>query len=179
MIRVVKHGQKRVIVNPRNPKEETVEIPVTFIEEGRGGLNANLTQSSELLSEWAGANVGLNLSRTHTFPVRENQIEKFAIDTELPFFINRTLTSTKQMRQQENVEGRMIDGKLTYVSTTLSRTAEPDKDLRVSLETSAAIDPERVRRATTGTADVYFAEEQQQGAETPQGANIQHETLTQ
>lgn len=172
MITVQRHGQKRIIVNPANPKEVTVEIPVTFIEEGRGGLNSNLTQSGDLLSEFAGAQVGLNQFRTHTFPVREDQIGKFKVGTELPFFINRTLTSTPQMRQQENVDARMIDGKLTFVSTRLSRTAEPDEDLRTSLEVMSRINPDAVRRATTGTAQVTHAQEQAQEA-------VQHETLTQ
>lgn len=174
MIKVQKHGNARIIINPADPKQTTEEVPVTFIEEGRGGLNTNLTQSANLLSEFAGAEVGLPQFRTHTFPVKIDLLDKFKLGTELPFFINRTLTSTPQMRQQENVEARMVDGKLTYVSTRLSRTMEADDDQRTSLEVMARINPEAVRKATTGTAIVKNAE-----PVVAEGPNVAHETLTQ
>lgn len=154
MVTVEKHGPLRVIVNPRTG-EETREIPVTFVEYGRGGLNSGLNKSQEVLSAFAGANVGLNQARVHTFPIKEEEIHKFELGTVIPnLYVNRKLSSMKQMRQQDNVQARLIDGKLTYVSTSLDTAPLPDIDERVSLETSAQIDPESVRSAITGTASV-------------------------
>lgn len=165
MVKIQKIGQRRVITNPANG-QQTVEIPVTFIENGRSGLNEQLAQSGAALSDVFGTKIGLEQFRVHTFPVPEDQFapikEAYDKKAELPLFINRKLTSLPQMRQQENVVARIIDNKLTYVSTYLSKAPEDDKDLRSSLDVMAQINPGAIANAITGTAVVQVLEEKSQ-----------------
>lgn len=151
MITVSKHGNKILVTNPING-QKTEMINLTFTEQGRSGGNAQLSDTSVFLNQFAGENTGLDNIRVHTHPIRAALIGNFPVGKKLAGFINRNLYSTPQIRQQEGVDSRMIDGQPTYFTTYISANPEKDRDLRVSNETLMRAHPELFARArTSGT----------------------------
>lgn len=130
-IKVLRHGDTIAVTNPVTGKEQ-VMVNVTFMEEGaRGGADAQMSETSDFLSEIVGQEVGLQTLRIHTHPVLRDKIELFPVGSNFPGFINRGMYSTPQLRQQENVAPRMIDGRPTYFKTWIGRAAEADVDKRI------------------------------------------------
>jgi hypothetical protein len=129
MVKVQAHGDTTEITNPVT-REVTRMINVVFVEEGRDGADKNMSESSRLLSELIGEEVGLKQIRTHTHPVLEEQIGNFPIGAEFPFHISRGLYSEPQIRQQVDKPARIVDGKPTFFKTWLSKTIDPDQDYR-------------------------------------------------
>lgn len=153
-IKVFRYGNRIVVTNPANPAQQTAMVNVTFVEEGRRGANHQVSDTSAILDRLIadelgdGETTGLQQIRIHTQPIREDQIAKFPIGRELNGgFINRALYSTPQLRQQQGVRPRMIDGRPTFFTTTIEDVARDDKDNRISNDVLAQIHPE------------YFSEE--------------------
>ena len=122
-------------------------VNVTFVEEGRQGANHQVADTSALLDrliadELGGDTTGLRQLRIHTQPIREDKIHLFPIGREFNAFITRALYSTPQLRQQEHVRPRMIDGRPTFFLTWLADNQEDDKDNRLSNDVLASIHPE-------------------------------------
>lgn len=158
MLKVTRHGIKTVVTNPVDGSKNTI-IAVTFVEQGRSGAIASLSNSTDFLNRITGRKTGLDQFRTHTQPVDAEQIDLFPLGKEIAGHINRTLFSTPQMRQQEGVDSRMIDGKPTYFVTILDDVAKEDVDFRMSNEALIAIDVNLFRAARTGTAEVQVLQE--------------------
>lgn len=157
MIKVLSYGDKRIIVNPINGKETTV-INVRFAEYGRSGGDPSMSNSSDLLSRIAGENVGLDNIRVHTQSIKEELIGKFPINSEHNLHINRVMSSTPFMRQQQNVSARAIDGKATYFKTYLSETIQEDLDYRIDPNVLAQVRPDLLFGAQLGAAVVKTVE---------------------
>jgi hypothetical protein len=120
MIKVLRHGNRIEVTNPVTGEKSDL-TNVTFVEEGRGGANMALTESSNFLDALIGEATGIPQQRVHTQPVKTSLIDKFKVGMEIPnAHINRELHSLPQMRQQESVPARLIDGKPTYFKTYLS-----------------------------------------------------------
>lgn len=159
MVRVLKHGDKRRTLNPVNNQWSDM-ITVTFIEEGRGGANVSISDTSDVLSKAVGEEIGLQTLRIHTHPVLATKIGQFPVGKELNnLFINRKLFSTPQMSQQENVQSRMIEGRPTYFSTYISEKAESDIDVRLDNNVLATINPEAFKGAKVGATEVQHYNE--------------------
>lgn len=158
-IKVRELGDRITVANPAKPGEVTEMQNVIFIEEGRSGANIGLSTSSDLLSEFVGENVGLIQTRTHTQPVRLDQVQKFQIGMEIPnLHINRELHSVPQMKNQVDKEARMINGKPTYFVTYLSKEALPDKDFRLDIDTLAKFNPSELFDAQVGATTTRRAD---------------------
>lgn len=135
MIKVIAYGDRILVPNPAKPGQQTEMVNVTFSEEGRPGANQSLSESSDFLSRIAGVQTGLDQLRVHTQPIQVNAVAKFPLGFEIPsLFINRKLFSTPQMRKQENVAPRTIEGRPTYFTTEISDAKKEDVDLRLSNE---------------------------------------------
>lgn len=152
MVKVFRYGDKIAVRNPANPSEVTHMVKVTFMEEGREGGNAQVSNTTAILDrllaeELNGETTGLNQFRIHTQPVREDQVRLFPIGRQFNAFINRGLFSTPQLRQQEGVRPRMIDGRPTFFLTWMEDVKRDDVDQRLSNDVLATIHPE------------YFAEQ--------------------
>lgn len=158
MIKVLRHGNIIAVRNPITGKDQKM-INVVFTEEGRGGADQKMTQTSEFLSQLAGENVGLSNLRVHTHPVLEEKINLFPPDKEFPGHINRGLYSTPQLRQQESVDPRMIDGKPTYFKTWISNQPEDDLDVRIDPEVLMSANPEVIFNANTRGTEVRIIEQ--------------------
>lgn len=180
MIKVVSHGQRVEVTNPRT-KEKSDMTKVTFSETGRGGANPSLAKSSSYLDSLVGKSTGLKQERTHTQNVRTDQLSEFPIDKEFPGYINRIMTSTPQMAQQENVKPRMIEGKWVYFITSLGPTAEEDKDNTIKAEILLAARPDLYDNVNLRPAEVRVIEEAPaQGAPAqgaPAGGEVVHTDL--
>lgn len=144
-----RYGNRIVVQNPANPAQETAMVNVTFMEEGRRGANHQVSDASAILDRLLGEELGegettgLQNIRIHTQPVREDQVQKFPIGRIFEgAFINRALFSTPQLRQQQGVRPRMIDGRPTFFTTTIADVAHDDQDLRLSNDVLAQIHPE-------------------------------------
>lgn len=153
MIKVQDYGNTIAVRNPRNGSE-TLMTNVIFVEEGRSGVNAHMSETSAFLSSIVGEDVGLSLQRTHTHPVQASKIGLFPKGQEFPGYINRGLFSTPQMRTQENVDPRIIDGRPTYFATWIGNTPEDDVDARMSNDELAKVFPEVLKKANLGVAAV-------------------------
>ena len=185
MVTVLKHGDRRRIKNPVDGVFTEV-VNVQFAESGRSGAVSSMNETSALLSRAVGAqNVGLDQTRVHTHPIKVTDIDKFPLGKKIEgLYINRKMFSQGQIRQQDNVEARMIDGKPTYFLTYIGNTPEQDLDLRMTNETLAIVDPNQFRKVRTGVAQVDIlesvaAETQLQQAQTveagaPQGAGTEN-----
>jgi hypothetical protein len=173
MIKVSKHGNRTLVTNPVNG-QKTEMINVTFTEEGRSGGNAQLSDTSAFLSQFTGGNSGLDNIRVHTHPIKAELIGAFPVGKTLAGYINRNLYSTPQIRQQEGVDSRMVDGRPTYFTTYISANPEKDRDLRVSNETLMAHNAEAFTRArTSGT----LVETVEVGGMAVMQEEVQHEEL--
>lgn len=157
MLTVLKHGNRISVKNPVN-FTVTEMINVVFEEKGRSGAIASMSDTSDFLSRLTGQSVGLDQVRVHTHPIKADKIGLFPLGKEIPGHINRKLFSTPQLRQQEGVESRMVDGKPTYFTTYLDDVVKPDQDYRMANETLAIIDPEHFRNSRAGTAEVSILE---------------------
>lgn len=154
MIKVLRHGPIVAITNPATRKE-TVTQRVTFIEEGRGGANSEMSETTDFLNMVVGVETGLKTVRVHTHSIDVKQIAKFPVGFEIPNgFINRKIYSSPQMRQQENVRPQMLNGKPAYFVTYIGNTALDDIDSRDSNETVALVNVNRLRDAIVAKAEV-------------------------
>jgi len=176
MIRVLRHGDTIAVRNPVTGQEQLM-VNVTFVEEGgRNGGDAQMSETSQLLSEFAGENVGLQNLRIHTHPVLANKVKNFPIDATFPGFINRRLYSTPQLRQQVGVDARMVDGKPTYFKTSIGRTPEEDVDLRISNDVLASTNAVAFYGSQIGATDVRLVSaDSRQGPQPNQGQSDQGE----
>lgn len=152
MVKVIRYGDTIIVDNPAMPGEKTTMILVTFEERGRGGANHSVSDTSDVLSEAIGEDIGLSSVRIHTQPIRIEKIGLFPIGKELNLYINRRITSTPQIRQQEGRPPRMVDGKPSYFQTTLDKTPKADEDLRLSNDVLARTNPELFYSAVVGAA---------------------------
>lgn len=158
MIKVQDYGNKIAVKNPRNGSV-TEMINVIFIEEGRSGVNAHMSETSAFLSSIVGEDVGLALQRTHTHPVQASKIGLFPKGQEFPGFVNRGLFSTPQMRAQLDADPRIIDGRPTYFATWIGNSPEEDVDLRMSNDELAKAFPKILQRAVVNTANVQVLQQ--------------------
>lgn len=157
-IKVQDYGSKIVVTNPRNG-QKTEMINVIFTEAERGGVNAHMSETSKFLSQLIGEEVGLSLIRSHTHPVLSSKIQFFPIGQEFPGHINRGLFSTPQMRQQKDVDPRVIDGRPTYFATWIGDKPEDDVDLRLSNDELAKSYPEMLKSANAGVSQVEVVQQ--------------------
>jgi hypothetical protein len=166
MIKVLRHGNTIEVVNPVDGSV-TRMINVTFVEEGRGGADKGMAETTAFLSQITGQNVGLSQLRTHTHPIKAELIGQFPLNMEMPGHINRGLFSTPQINQQLDKEARLIDGKPTYFKTWISATPEEDKDYRIDVNVMAQIAPAKLFTSNVGAARVRVVETRSEG---PQGS---------
>jgi hypothetical protein len=173
MIKVLRHGNTISVQNPATG-EWTDMINVTFAEEGRGGADKGMSETTAFLSNITGdANVGLNQIRIHTHPVKVDKIGLFPIGQEFPGHINRGLFSQPQIRQQVDKDPRIVDGKATYFKTWISDTPEEDVDMRMDNNVLGSVKPSAVFGANVGAANVKtleYANQNQQGYGRPAGS---------
>lgn len=149
MVKIHRHGDTFATMNPATGEWQEM-TNVVFIEEGRNGANRSLSDSSRALAEAAGIeDVGLANTRTHTQPVRSDKIGEFPIGKEFDLHINREMWSTPQMANQEDKVPRIIDGKITYFKTELSKTMEEDRDYRTVVLTTADMVPQELINQAT------------------------------
>lgn len=153
MIKVAAFGQRIIVTNPQNG-QQTEMINVTFTEEGRPGANESLSESSDFLTRILKVKSGLDQIRVHTQPVTLEAHKALKLGQELPGHINRKLYSTPQMRQQENVPPRMIDGRPTYFATELGSEEKGDVDNRVSNEALMSSNANILFSARIGATEV-------------------------
>lgn len=175
MIKVLRHGAKFSVKNPITGNPNTM-ANVVFVEEGRSGGDAKMTGSSDFLSNALGTQVGFNQLRTHTQPVLEEKLELFPVGKELPGHINRGIYSTPQLRQQQSVQARMIDGRPSYFKTWFDTEAKEDEDKRISLDVQVSVNPNSVFNAQIGAAEVRVISQPQAEFST-QEAGVGQETL--
>lgn len=154
MIKVLRYGNEIAVRNPQTGEETELTV-VVFVEEGRSGGDQKMSETSAFLSQLAGEQVGLSSLRTHSHPVRSDKLDKFPIDEEYPgLHINRGLFSTPQMRQQEQVDPRMIDGRPTYFKTWIDTKPEDDVDFRVDNNVLLSADPTALLNSRVGSTEV-------------------------
>lgn len=153
MIKVAEIGERILVRNPQNG-QQTEMVNVTFTEEGRPGANESLSGSSDFLSRILKVKSGLDQVRVHTQPVTLPALQNLKIGQELPGHINRKLYSTPQMRQQENVPPRMIEGRPTYFATELGDEEKADVDNRVSNEALLSSNANVLFSARVGATEV-------------------------
>lgn len=158
MLRVIRHGNKISVTNPANGSVSEM-TNVVFQESGRSGAISSMSGSSDFLSRITGQNVGLDQVRIHTHPVKSDKIDLFPVGKEIPGHINRTLYSTPQLRQQENVYSRMVDGKPTFFTTSLDENELPDRDLRMDNSDLAKVSPESFKKTRVGAAETTIIEQ--------------------
>jgi hypothetical protein len=160
MIKVLRHGNRIAVVNPVTGQEEEM-VNVVFVEEGRDGADAKMSESSDFLSSVLGEQVGLTNLRIHTHPILAGKVNLFPIGKELPGHINRGMYSTPQLRQQIGVDARIVDGRPTYFKTWISNKPEDDKDERISNDVLASVNPGSFAGAQIGATVVRLVEEGQ------------------
>lgn len=176
MIKVLRHGNKFSVRNPITGEINTM-ANIVFIEEGRSGGDTKMSGSSNFLSDILGQQVGFSTLRTHTQPVLENKLELFPIGKELPGHINRGIYSTPQLRQQQSVQARMIDGRPSYFKTWFDNEAKDDEDKRISLDIQVSVNPSSVFNAQVGAAEVRLLDGNQQSEYSTNEQNVGTETL--
>lgn len=155
MITVKSHNGISIVKNPAKPGEQTRMVNVVFQEEGRGGASESISASGAFLDTIMGKQTGLHMTRTHTQPVLETTIGDFPVGKTIENgFINRELYSTPQLRQQESVPARMIDGRPTYFKTWLSNQPSSDVDRRISNDILVDKNPDLFFKARVGGAEV-------------------------
>jgi hypothetical protein len=173
MIRVLRHGNTISVENPVTGEWQNM-INVTFVEEGRGGADKTMSDTTAYLDSLFGdqsaqpVQTGLNQVRIHTHPVLADKIGMFPVGAEFPGHINRSMYSTPQLRQQTDKDARMIDGRPTYFKTFISATPEEDKDFRMDNDTIAKVKPSLLFTANVQAARVNILETAQEAG---RGAN--------
>lgn len=155
--KVLRYGNRINVTNPIN-QEVTDMTDVVFVEEGRSGGDPNMSGSSKFLSDAVGAPTGLDQLRTHTQPVRTDQLHLFPIDKIFQGSINRSMYSFPQIRQQNGVPARMVQGRPTYFLTWLDTTPKEDEDHRLSNTDLIKVDPNAFANAVVGSAAVQVTE---------------------
>lgn len=153
MLKVTGYGNTIKVANPARPGETTEMVNVILQEEGRRGLGS-ISGSSNVLDQITGAKTGLDGVRTHTQPVLREQLGHFPIGGTLQGHINRELYSFPTIKQHEGRSARMIDGKPTFVTTSLGLQMVEDKDERISNDKLVISHPWLFNTATLGQADV-------------------------
>lgn len=159
MIKVLRHGNKISVTNPIT-RVKTDMIDVLFVEEGRTGGDAQMSETSNFLDRLVGGNgtTGLEQLRVHTHPVRAEKIGEFPIGKTFEGHINRSMYSRPAIKQQQGVAARMIDGRPTYFTTYISSQPQEDRDLRMSNEVLLQLDHKAFVNATLGGAVVEVLE---------------------
>lgn len=157
MIKVLRHGNTISVQNPVTGEWQQM-INVVFVEEGRGGADKGMSETSAFLSSITGEEVGLNQVRIHTHPVLADKIGHFPVNTEFAGHINRGLFSTPQIRQQVDKDARLIDGRPTYFKTWISARPEDDVDMRMDNNVLAQMKPSAVFAGNVGAANVRTLE---------------------
>lgn len=172
MIKVLRHGNTISVQNPVTGEWQNM-INVTFIEEGRGGADKGMTETTAFLSSITGEEVGLNQVRIHTHPVIADKIGHFPLGAEFPGHINRGMFSTPQIRQQVDKDPRIVDGRPTYFKTWISNKAEDDVDMRMDNNVLAQMKPSAVFASNVQAANVRVLESAQEKgfATNPYGYN--------
>lgn len=166
MIKVLRHGSIIAVTNPITRVEQEM-VNVVFIEEGRDGGDAHMSETSRFLSDLTGEQVGLSNLRIHTHPVLRGKENLFPVhkdyggdsDQTFPGHINRGMYSTPQLRQQESADPRMIDGRPTYFKTWIGNQPEEDVDQRISNDVLAQSNPSAVFNANVRGTDVRVIED--------------------
>lgn len=153
MLTVLKHGNRSRVKNPVDGTWTEI-INVTFVEEGRSGAISSMASSSDFLNRLTGMETGLANLRVHTHPVKPESIQFFPLGKKIAGHINRKLFSQPQLKQQENVYSRMVDGRPTYFTTYLDDNEKPDEDYRMTNETLAQVDPSQFAKTRIGAAEV-------------------------
>jgi hypothetical protein len=155
MVEVQAHGDFLKVKDPARPGVETLMRIVVFIEHGRQGANKGLSRSSDVLSQAIGKETGLELVRTHSQPVRIEELDEFPVGRKFDtLHINRELYSSPQMRNQIDKEPRMINGKPTYFVTYLDNQPVEDKDFTLSIDVLAGFNPAKLFTAQVGATQV-------------------------
>lgn len=158
MLTVLRHGAHIRVANPLTGIL-TDMIRVTFVEEGRSGAISSMSDSTAFLDNLLGENTGLDQTRVHTHAIKRDKIEFFPIGKTIKGHINRKLFSQPQMKQQENVQSRMVDGKPTYFTTYLDDVEKADIDYRMTNETLAQVAPGEFNNTRTRTAEVQIIQD--------------------
>jgi hypothetical protein len=170
-VKVLKLGDVIEVENPVTGGLTQMQN-VVFIEEGRSGADLQMSESSRLLSDAVGTNVGLDQLRTHTHPVKLTEVQNFPPGTEFKnLHINRGLYSTPQIRQQIDKDPRVIDGKPTFFKTWISDKPEEDVDYRLSIDVLANWAPGRLMEANVGAANVRTVEKANAGSSGSAGSS--------
>lgn len=155
MVKVQAHGDKIKVPNPAKPGQVSNMVNVIFIEEGRSGANKDLSDSSDLLSQAVGVEVGLSQVRTHTQPVLETELGNFPEGKNIDgLYINRKLYSNPQMRNQIDKPARMVDGKPTFFTTYFGNAPKEDEDYRISIDILATFAPRQLYESQIGATTV-------------------------
>jgi hypothetical protein len=129
-VKVLRHGDIRDIKNPVTGKTTRMQN-IVFVEEGRTGAVKGMSESTDILNEIAGEQTGLNLLRIHTHPVLVDAVKHYPVGRIIEgVFINRSMWSEAQIRQQAGAIPRMVDGEPTFFTTALSKTPKEDVDMR-------------------------------------------------
>lgn len=155
-VKIVAKSGINTVKNPAND-QITRLVNITFVEEGRSGLNKSLSNSTAALASALGikANMGLDTGRTCTVPVAAEEADALTIGQEIPnLHINRTLYSLAAMAQQEGVDAAMINGKPTFVACELSAAPMDDNDQRMDNETLLKINPDAFKNVRHGGGNV-------------------------
>jgi len=154
MMKVLRHGNTISVQNPVTGEWNQL-INVVFVEEGRGGADKGMSETTAFLASITGDDgVGLNQVRIHTHPVMADKIGLFPVGQEFPGHINRGLFSTPQIRQQVDRDPRIIDGKPTYFKTWISNKPEEDVDMRMDNNVLGQVNPSSVFSSSVGAANV-------------------------
>jgi hypothetical protein len=181
MIRVLRHGNSISVQNPVTGEWNNM-INVTFIEEGRGGADKGMSETTAFLESITGdAGVGLNQVRIHTHPVMADKIGLFPVGQEFPGHINRGLFSTPQIRQQVDKDARIVDGKPTYFKTWISAKPEEDSDMRMDNNILAQVKPSTMFASNVQAANVRILQTAAEAGRfaNPSGFTAQHNAETQ
>lgn len=153
MIEVLRIGDETRIMNPVTGEWQDM-VNMVFIERGRDSANKAMSDTSNFLSELVGDEVGLENIRVHTHPVRRDKVDKFPVGSTHEGHINREMWSMPQMQQQIGREPRIVNGKITYFTTKLGATPEPDADYRTEIQTQVHLPAELLERARVGATQV-------------------------
>jgi hypothetical protein len=157
MIRVLRHGNLITVVNPVDGSETQMRN-IIFVEEGRSGGDYGMSGSTAFLNKVTGQDTGLQMLRTHTHPVRIDKVNFFPVGKTYDGHINRSMHSSPQMRQQEGVDSRMVNGRPTYFKTWIGDKPLEDTDERLSNETLVKSNPEAFWNTRHGAAKVIINE---------------------
>jgi hypothetical protein len=194
-IKILRFGNGINVENPVLLNADSTEmVDVIWAEIGqRPGANKDISESSRALDiilkqelEDAGIGTsGLDNFRIHTQPVKKVLVQNghLKLGVEYDGFINRRLHSVPQLRQQQGVAPRMIDGRPTFFTTKIELKPLDDMDERMSNEQLSKIHPEyfdgsivsqTARTHIQSTTSTREAIEQQEEALVNDTSNAEH-----